>query len=815
MTISSPITTLNESAEFWYYDIGVNPIPADTKNKITHENWSQWKDKSMPVVVFESYKRSGFYNNGIAIIPGKIWRGPSYEGKYLIAIDLDNKKAIEEFCRNNLERLKQTTLVEQTSNPDKMHIYFIVDKEIPNKSSDKTNAGFLKNINLNEIPAIEVKSNSKGIMFCANSPHQKDGNYQIIGTTKPQVFEAWGIQEQISIICDKYNIPYAFNNNSSSSIGNYNYNNFNIGPSIQELFSPGTKILEGHNRHLGILRVMDSLLIKNMGFLTLEEIKEHATKRNLELCVPPLDNTEIEKLWKQAYGYAIKKIREREEAAAVKKKQQQQKKGSAAIEYEDLDDRYDDETQSTTTATIKTEKQQLIEEGTQLVLSKYRFLTIEESKDILYYDDEKGVYVYGGEILIEKELEETFGFKLRTSDITEIKNHIMRQTYTKRESFDSNLDIVNFTNGLYNIRTDKFVSHTPEYYSLNQKPFPYNPKARPKYFIKFLKEVLWTEDITTAIDIIAYTFLRYNTHELYFILIGNGANGKSVYTGLVTNLHGLKNVSNVSLTSLVTNRFALADLENKDVNIVTELSSATIKDMSILKKLTGKQPIRIERKGKDAYEVILHAKQIFNANQMPNNPDNSDARHRREIPLSFPFQFEGAKDDPDLLKKLSTEEELSGIFNIIAHVLRNRIIKTQRVHINQKTIKERREKAEMTYDPIKSFKDKVIAKDSVDSDYEIKDDLYRAYRRFCKFYKLPVQQKETLGSILNKKPYGWKDGRKMTDGIRKTIWKGIRLKQRWKSDDIFLQQTLDGSGASFVKDDENDEDDKAELHDEF
>ena len=55
----------------------------------------------------------------------------------------------------------------------------------------------------------------------------------------------------------------------------------------------------------------------------------------------------------------------------------------------------------------------------------------------------------------------------------------------------------------------------------------------------------------------------------------------------------------------------------------------------------------------------------------------------------------------------------------------------------------------------------------------------------------------------------------MTDGIRKTIWKGIRLKQRWKSDDIFLQQTLDGSGSSFVED-ENDEDDEAELqYDEF
>ena len=53
---------------------------------------------------------------------------------------MDNKKAIEEFCRDGLEDLKQKTLVEQTSNPDKMHIYFIVDREIPNKTSDKSNA---------------------------------------------------------------------------------------------------------------------------------------------------------------------------------------------------------------------------------------------------------------------------------------------------------------------------------------------------------------------------------------------------------------------------------------------------------------------------------------------------------------------------------------------------------------------------------------------------------------------------------------------------------------------------------------------------
>jgi putative DNA primase/helicase len=451
---------------------------------------------------------------------------------------------------------------------------------------------------------------------------------------------------------------------------------------------------------------------------------------------------------------------------------------------------------------LKKQRLELIEEGTQFVMAKYRFLTIEESKEILCYDGNKGVYAYGGEIVIEKELDKKYGYKLKTADITEIKNYVIRKTYTKKESFDSNPDIINLKNGLYNWRTGEFLPHTPDYYSLNQKNIVYNPKARPKYFIKFLKEVLHPEDILTGIDIIAFTFWRDNPHEHYFILIGTGANGKSVYTGLITNLHGLKNISNVSLNSLVTNRFALASLENKDVNIDTELSSTTIKDISILKKLTGKQPITIEKKGIDQYDTILHAKQIFNANQMPNIPDNSDARYRREIILSFPFQFEGEREDPDLLKKLSSEEEKSGIFNIIAIALKRITQNGGRIYINQKTIKERREKAELIHDPIKAFTNKAIAKNSVEADNETKEVLYLAYKRFCKFHKLPVEQKETLGKILKKKPYEWKDGRK-SKGDRETFWKGIKLKDKWKSDDIFIQQTIDGNSYGSDDDEED------------
>src|SRR5215211_3743784 len=90
----------NEWLDHCFYEIGVNVIPADTANKETYENWSQWQDKPIPDELHEQRKKNGEYNKGIALLAGKIWKGP-FKGKYLVAIDLDNKKAIEEFCSKN------------------------------------------------------------------------------------------------------------------------------------------------------------------------------------------------------------------------------------------------------------------------------------------------------------------------------------------------------------------------------------------------------------------------------------------------------------------------------------------------------------------------------------------------------------------------------------------------------------------------------------------------------------------------------------------------------------------------------------------
>ena len=105
-------------SDFWYNNIGCNVIPADSKNKSTHISWGRWQNSSILDEQHNEWKNTGAFNNGIAVIAGKLGRGP-YIDKYLVCIDCDNKKGIDELLGNcfpdikTLEELAQKTIVEQ------------------------------------------------------------------------------------------------------------------------------------------------------------------------------------------------------------------------------------------------------------------------------------------------------------------------------------------------------------------------------------------------------------------------------------------------------------------------------------------------------------------------------------------------------------------------------------------------------------------------------------------------------------------------------------------------------------------------------
>ena len=88
----------------------------------------------------------------------------------------------------------------------------------------------------------------------------------------------------------------------------------------------------------------------------------------------------------------------------------------------------------------------------------------------------------------------------------------------------------------------------------------------------------------------------------------------------------------------------------------------------------------------------------------------------------------------------------------------------------------RREKYELALNPIGSFIEQAMAEDSTELDKVIKDDLYRAYTRFCKEKRLAVESKENFGKIL-KKLFRFQDGREAS-GLRRTVW-GERSQVNW------------------------------------
>jgi putative DNA primase/helicase len=422
-----------------------------------------------------------------------------------------------------------------------------------------------------------------------------------------------------------------------------------------------------------------------------------------------------------------------------------------------------------------------IEQKTEEIIKKHHFITIEETREIYYY--RKGVYVFGGEIIIEKEAERLFEYSLANKDLAEIKGHIMRKTFHKRIELDKDVNIINLRNGLYNIDRNELREHSPDYLSINQKPIEYNKNASSKLFGRFLSQVLYPVEIRTAIESMAYTFYRDAPFEHLFILYGEGGNGKSVFTGLLTALHGDENVSNVSLSAITSNTFALSDLEFKDVNIDTELSNVGTRDTSNLKKLTGgrKQPIRIERKNKHAYDTLLHAKLFFNTNKITTSIDQTDAYFRREILISFPNTFQGKKDNPNTLKNI--KQELSAIFNALMIALRN-ILKNKQIYVNHKTIEDKRRKHEISANPVKSFIDEIADEASTCDEIIAKDELYEFYMMFCNNHSIAKKSKESFGKEMKRLDY--KDGRE-SKGERKTFWVGIRLKAEY-ADSLFLKK---------------------------
>ena len=165
--------------------------------------------------------------------------------------------------------------------------------------------------------------------------------------------------------------------------------------------------------------------------------------------------------------------------------------------------------------------------------------------------------------------------------------------------------------------------------------------------------------------------------------------------------------------------------------------------------------------------------------------DTSDAYIRRVIIIAFPNRFEGKKEDRHLISKLTTDEEISGIFNVLMIALR-RIRMNKEIYEHTKIIENKSTRYLVTVDPIQAFLDKAVSPESLVTDRTYKDRLYDSYKRFCKKNTLSIVNYDSFCRNIKNKDY--LDGREGTED-RKYFWKGIRLTEEYLLE--MEQSTLD------------------------
>ncbi len=103
------------------------------------------------------------------------------------------------------------------------------------------------------------------------------------------------------------------------------------------VFNEDSRIYEGQNRHEGLMRFMESVIMKNITHnlrIPAHIIKDTCRAWNQRVCVTPLDDREFERQWNAANEFVVEKAgraraQPTDKRAETKKRKEQQGKGGA------------------------------------------------------------------------------------------------------------------------------------------------------------------------------------------------------------------------------------------------------------------------------------------------------------------------------------------------------------------------------------------------------------------------------------------------------------------------------------------------------
>ena len=329
---------------------------------------------------------------------------------------------------------------------------------------------------------------------------------------------------------------------------------------------------------------------------------------------------------------------------------------------------------------------------------------------------------------------------------------------------NSNTNLINFTNGVWDIENKKIYPHDSKYLQTIQIPHEvgvYKPFTETRLYDFFRKTSLKKEDIDMILEYMAYCLTLKHGLKTFMVLKGKSNTGKSVLIRFIENLVGHQNTSALSMHEL-NQRFYPAQLYGKLLNACADNNSLPLQSIDSLKKITGGDLIMHEKKGMDPFFFTPFCKLIFSFNQLPLQlEEKSDAFYKRMRILSM---------ETELFLNDAYVNDLctAGVEEIIPYLLELLpIYEIRHTRMSNRLVEELRQDSDSIHAFLKS---KCIRNEG---EQVSKNDLYVAYVEFCN--GLGRESHKKHGFMRTLRAQGIQDGRDAK--TREAVWLGINLKR--------------------------------------
>jgi len=242
--------------------------------------------------------------------------------------------------------------------------------------------------------------------------------------------------------------------------------------------------------------------------------------------------------------------------------------------------------------------------------------------------------------------------------MTEINHHRLM------EDMNANENIINFKNGILDIRTGKLLPHSSKYLITTQIPCNYIencPVPEKRYFDNFLNDFTKGNKEIKRLILQGMGVALSNVHgyrmKQAFFCIGPGNSGKSQVKLLLTRLVGVENCTSVDLKDLE-KPFHAIELLNKRLAGSNDMSGMKINSLEKFKQITGGDYITDSYKNEGLIDFRYNGVIWMLGNRMPVfGGDKGDHVYDRMIIIECDNVIPEEKRDKQLLEHLLEEKE--------------------------------------------------------------------------------------------------------------------------------------------------------------